>query len=167
MYLYVINYAKSNPDNAILAVNTFVRVRAPAAAAAAARALTRGGFSQDTADPNPLIRALAVRTMGCIRVQTITEYLFDPLRRCLEDSDPYVRKTACVCVAKMFDLAPTLVQDQGFVDILRSRISDSNPTVRGAAARARPSRHALTPRAARPARRWWPTPWLRSRRSRT
>ena len=35
-------------------------------------------------DPNPLIRALAVRTMGCIRVDKITEYLCDPLQRCLK-----------------------------------------------------------------------------------
>lgn len=39
---------------------------------------------QDSQDPNPLIRALAVRTMGCIRVDKITEYLCDPLHRCLK-----------------------------------------------------------------------------------
>lgn len=42
--------------------------------------------SQDSQDPNPLIRALAVRTMGCIRVDKITEYLCDPLQRCLKAS---------------------------------------------------------------------------------
>ena len=30
VYLYLINYAKSQPDLAILAVNTFVKARAPA-----------------------------------------------------------------------------------------------------------------------------------------
>lgn len=40
--------------------------------------------AQDSQDPNPLIRALAVRTMGCIRVDKITEYLYDPLQRCLK-----------------------------------------------------------------------------------
>ena len=39
---------------------------------------------QDSQDPNPLIRALAVRTMGCIRVDKITEYLCDPLHRTLK-----------------------------------------------------------------------------------
>ena len=38
---------------------------------------------QDSADTNPLIRALAVRTMGCIRVDKIADYFCDPLRRCL------------------------------------------------------------------------------------
>ena len=38
---------------------------------------------QDTDDPNPLIRALAIRTMGCLRVDEITNYLCEPLRKCL------------------------------------------------------------------------------------
>ena len=63
VYLYLMNYAKSQPDLAILAVNT---------------------FAKDCDDPNPLIRALAVRTMGCIRVDKITEYLCEPLRKCLK-----------------------------------------------------------------------------------
>lgn len=54
---------QTQPDLAIMAVNTFVK---------------------DSQDPNPLIRALAVRTMGCIRVDKITEYLCDPLHRCLK-----------------------------------------------------------------------------------
>ncbi|KAF3793486.1 Beta-adaptin-like protein C [Nymphaea thermarum] len=108
VYLYLINYAKSQPDLAILAVNTFVK---------------------DSQDPNPLIRALAVRTMGCIRVDKITEYLCDPLQRCLKDDDPYVRKTAAVCVAKLYDINAELVEDRGFLDTLKDLISDNNPMV--------------------------------------
>jgi vesicle coat complex subunit len=108
VYLYLMNYAKSQPDMAIMAVNTFVK---------------------DCEDPNPLIRALAVRTMGCIRVDKITEYLCEPLRKCLKDEDPYVRKTAAVCVAKLFDINSQLVEEQGFLDLLRDLISDSNPMV--------------------------------------
>ena len=91
VYLYLMNYAKSQPDMAIMAVNTFVK---------------------DCEDPNPLIRALAVRTMGCIRVDKITEYLCEPLRKCLKDEDPYGRKTAAVSVAKLFDINATLVEEQ-------------------------------------------------------
>ena len=76
-----------------------------------------------------MIRALAIRTMGCIRVDKITEYLCEPLSRCLKDEDPYVRKTAAVCVAKLYDISPELVEDRGFVDTLRDLISDANPTV--------------------------------------
>lgn len=67
--------------------------------------------------------------MGCIRVEKITEYLCEPLSRCLKDDDPYVRKTAAVCVAKLYDISPELVEDRGFVDVLRDMISDANPTV--------------------------------------
>lgn len=39
----------------------------------------------------------------------------------LQDEDPYVRKTAAVCVAKLFDINPELVEDRGFLDMLRVR----------------------------------------------
>ena len=108
VYLYLINYAKSQPDLAIMAVNTFVK---------------------DASDGNPLIRALAVRTMGCIRVQQITEYLTTPLLKCLRDEDPYVRKTAAICVVKLFDINPELVQEQGFLELVMNLVSDQNPSV--------------------------------------
>ncbi|KAI5930312.1 AP-2 complex subunit beta [Manis javanica] len=106
VYLYLMNYAKSQPDMAIMAVNSFVK---------------------DCEDPSPLIRALAVRTMGCIRVDKITEYLCEPLRKCLKDEDPYVRKTAAVCMAKLHDINAQMVEDQGFLDSVRDLIADSNP----------------------------------------
>jgi len=108
VYLYLINYAKTQPELTLLAVNTFVK---------------------DSNDANPLIRALAVRTMGCIRVDRITEYLCEPLGRALRDDDPYVRKTAAVCVAKLYDIAPDLVAERGFLETLHDLISDSNPSV--------------------------------------
>ncbi|CAL6306223.1 unnamed protein product [Bathycoccus prasinos] len=84
VYLYLTNYASAEPDLAILA---------------------------DTQDNNPFIRALAVRTMGCIRVEKITEYLCDPLHLALQDKDPY------------------LVQDRGFLEELNHLLSDNNPIV--------------------------------------
>ena len=41
---------------------------------------------------NPLMRALAVRTMGCIRIERITEYLCESLKDCLNDEDHTLRK---------------------------------------------------------------------------
>jgi vesicle coat complex subunit len=108
VYLYIMNYAKTQPETAILSVNAFVH---------------------DAQHPNPLVRALAVRTMGCIRVDKITEYLCQPLRECLRDKDPYVRKTAAVCVAKVWDINPELVETQGFLDMLRELLADPNPMV--------------------------------------
>eukprot|EP01096_Ripella_sp_DP13-Kostka_P000567 TRINITY_DN1060_c0_g2_i1.p1 TRINITY_DN1060_c0_g2~~TRINITY_DN1060_c0_g2_i1.p1 ORF type:complete len:941 (-),score=529.23 TRINITY_DN1060_c0_g2_i1:66-2798(-) len=109
VYLYLMNYAKSQPDLAILAVNTFV--------------------TDSTRNPNPLIRALAIRTMGCIRVEKITEYLCQPLHQALKDADPYVRKTAVICVAKLYDISPELVTRQGFLDALLDKLEDINPMV--------------------------------------
>lgn len=76
-----------------------------------------------------MVRALAIRTMGCIRVDRITEYLCEPLAKALKDKDPYVRKTAAVCVAKLYDINSELVEEQGFLDSLRNLISDANPMV--------------------------------------
>lgn len=64
IYLYIINYAKAKPDITLLAVNA---------------------FSTDALDKtSPLIRALAVRTMGCIRVSEVVSYLFETLKKSLE-----------------------------------------------------------------------------------
>ncbi|KIP06778.1 hypothetical protein PHLGIDRAFT_106633 [Phlebiopsis gigantea 11061_1 CR5-6] len=108
VYLYLMNYAKTQPELVILAVNTFVK---------------------DTDDPNPLVRALAIRTMGCLRAEKIIDYLCDPLQKCLRDENPYVRKTAALCVAKLYDLKPELVIENGFLETLREMIVDSNPMV--------------------------------------
>lgn len=67
--------------------------------------------------------------MGCIRVEKITEYLCEPLSKCLKDDDPYVRKTAAICTAKLYDISPELVEERGFLDTLHDLISDPNPTV--------------------------------------
>ncbi|KAJ7630318.1 armadillo-type protein [Roridomyces roridus] len=108
VYLYLMNYAKSQPELVILAVNTFVK---------------------DSDDPNPLVRALAIRTMGVLRAEKIIDYLCDPLQKCLRDENPYVRKTAALCVAKLYDLKPELVIENGFLEQLHDMISDSNPMV--------------------------------------
>ncbi|KAK7532544.1 adaptin N terminal region-domain-containing protein [Phyllosticta citricarpa] len=108
VYLYLMNYAKSHPDLCILAVNTFV---------------------QDSEDPNPLVRALAIRTMGCIRVDKMVDYMEEPLRKTLRDESPYVRKTAVLCVAKLFDLNASMCVENGFLETLQELIGDPNPMV--------------------------------------
>lgn len=51
---------------------------------------------QDCNDRNPLIRALAIRTMSSIPLPRVIHALVDPMRSGLQDSDPYVRKTAAL-----------------------------------------------------------------------
>eukprot|EP00658_Telonema_sp_P-2_P025812 TRINITY_DN20404_c0_g1_i20.p1 TRINITY_DN20404_c0_g1~~TRINITY_DN20404_c0_g1_i20.p1 ORF type:complete len:514 (+),score=211.15 TRINITY_DN20404_c0_g1_i20:190-1731(+) len=126
VYLYIINYArvKRNRDTVLLAVNTFV---------------------QDSQGANPLLRALAVRTMGSIRVEKISEYLIEPIKKAIRDEDPYVRKTAALCIAKLVDVwYLTMLQSKDeaaasdfddklegsdFISALHELIEDSTPMV--------------------------------------
>ena len=64
IYLYIINYAKSKPDLTILAVSAF--------------------HTDAHEKSSPLVRALAVRTMGCIRIDTIISYLCETLKDALK-----------------------------------------------------------------------------------
>lgn len=120
------NYAKTQPELVILAVNTFVKVSLSLAYSITSATFF---FMKDTADPNPLVRALAIRTMSILRAEKILDYLASPLSRCLKDENPYVRKTAALCVAKVFDLKPELAIEYGFIETLRDLIGDGNPMV--------------------------------------
>ncbi|PKY37633.1 putative beta-adaptin [Rhizophagus irregularis] len=108
VYLYLIIYSRSKPDMAEKAIPTFIK---------------------DAGDQNPLIRALTIRTMGYINVEKIVDALAGPLKRCLKDQDPYVRKTAAITVAKLYMHNKGLVENEGFIDLLRDLLADSNPTV--------------------------------------
>jgi AP-1 complex subunit beta-1 len=67
--------------------------------------------------------------MGCIRVDKMTDYMEEPLRKTLRDESPYVRKTAALCVAKLFDLAPSMCIENGFLEQLQELVGDPNPMV--------------------------------------
>ena len=47
----------------------------------------------------------------------------------MKDKDPYVRKTAAICVVKLHEISPDLVADQGFIESLEFLLDDANPTV--------------------------------------
>jgi len=84
---------------------------------------------QDCNDRNPLIRALAIRTMSYIPIPVVTDALADNLRHALKDRDPYVRKTAAICVAKLYAADPRRAEKSGYVEMLRDLMLDSNATV--------------------------------------
>ncbi|CAE6414018.1 unnamed protein product [Rhizoctonia solani] len=108
VYLYLVSYGRGKPDQINFAVQHFL---------------------QDCADRNPLIRALAIRTMSYIPLPIVTTNLVDPLRHCLKDQDPYVRKTAAICVAKLYAHDSKLVDKHNFLAMLRDLLKDANPTV--------------------------------------
>ena len=109
VYLYLINYARVKPDLIFLAV---------------------AAFHSDARDgATPLIRGLAIRTMGCIRVPEIVSYLCETLSYCIKDKDAYVRKTAAMCVSKLYQTSPQQVRENGFINILHDCLEDENPIV--------------------------------------
>jgi vesicle coat complex subunit len=67
--------------------------------------------------------------MGCIRVEKMVDYMEEPLRKTLRDESPYVRKTAVLCVAKLFDLNQTICIENGFLETLQELVGDPNPMV--------------------------------------
>ncbi|KAK7202315.1 adaptin complex 1 subunit [Novymonas esmeraldas] len=113
VYLYVLSTARLQPEKALLAVNTFL---------------------QDTTNSSPVVRALAVRTMMCIRVASVLEYTLEPLRRAVADPDPYVRKTAAMGLGKLFHHDMNLFYQQDFKKDLVELLNDNNPMVAANAA---------------------------------
>jgi AP-2 complex subunit beta-1 len=80
-------------------------------------------------DTNPLIRALALRTISYIHVKEFVEGTIPPMKRLMGDPDPYVRKTAAICVAKIYDHDKHLVERSDIIDRLNRMLKDENPTV--------------------------------------
>ena len=109
VYLYLINYAKIKPDLIFLAVAAF--------------------HSDAKEGATPLIRGLAIRTMGCIQVPEVVTYLCETLTYCFKDKDPYVRKIAALCVPKLYLTSPQLVRENGFLNTLHECLKDENPVV--------------------------------------
>jgi vesicle coat complex subunit len=99
-YLFVMNYARLKPEG-----------------------------SQHALSPNPLLRALALRTISTVHVKEYVENLIQPLRHLLQDHDPYVRKTAAIGVAKLHGHDRKLIETTTLIAGVRDLLRDSNPTV--------------------------------------
>ncbi|EDN92601.1 conserved hypothetical protein [Sclerotinia sclerotiorum 1980 UF-70] len=112
-FLFLVNYARMKPEVAVKALPT----------------LQEASFYLDMNDSNPLVRALALRTMSYIHVRDFVEATVPPTKQLLRDADPYVRKTAAFCVAKLYDHDRHLVEGSDLIDRLNSMLRDDNPTV--------------------------------------
>lgn len=80
-------------------------------------------------DSNPLVRALALRTISYIHVREFVEATIQPVKHLMGDTDPYVRKTAAFCVAKLYEHDKTMVESSDLIDRLNKMLRDENPTV--------------------------------------
>ncbi|KAG7127085.1 AP-1 complex subunit beta like protein [Verticillium longisporum] len=107
-FLFLVNYARMRPEIALQAIPVLER---------------------DMDDPNPLVRALALRTMSYIHVREYVEATVPIVKHMLRDPDPYVRKTAAYCVAKLYDHDRRVVEASDLIDRLNTLLRDDNPTV--------------------------------------
>ncbi|XAR69311.1 hypothetical protein NMG60_11000850 [Bertholletia excelsa] len=92
-YLYVGNYAKGNPDLALLTINFLQR---------------------DCKDIDPMIRGLALRSLCSLRVANLVEYLVGPLGSGLKDNSSYVRMVAVIGVLKLYHISAATCVDADF-----------------------------------------------------
>ena len=110
VYLVVLRYAKSHQDLALLSINSFQR---------------------DLADPNPLIRGMALRTLSGIHLREVSELVMMAVNKASRDPHPYVRRIAAYALPTCYNL------DHGnyerLVECLKTFFCDRSPSVLGAA----------------------------------
>ncbi|PKY01537.1 Adaptor protein complex beta subunit [Aspergillus campestris IBT 28561] len=107
-FLFLVNYSRIKPEIALKALPILVN---------------------DMEDSNPLVRALALRTISYIHVREFVEATVQPVKRLMGDQDPYVRKTAAFCIAKLYEHDKKMVEASDLIDRLNSMLRDENPTV--------------------------------------
>lgn len=109
-YLYVGNYAKVNPDLALLTINFLQR---------------------DCKDEDPMIRGLALRSLCSLRVANLVEYLVGPLGSGLKDNNSYVRMVAVIGVLKLYHISASTCIDADFPATLKHlMLNDPDTQVR-------------------------------------
>ena len=67
--------------------------------------------------------------MSYVHVREYVEATVPLVKRMLRDGDPYVRKTAAFCVAKLYDHDKNMVEHSDLIERLNSLLRDDNPTV--------------------------------------
>lgn len=98
VYIYLLHYAESDPDLALLSVNA---------------------IQKSLTDQNPQVRAMALRTMSGMRVPVISQIVSLAIKRGSGDMSPHVRKAAALAIPKCYSLDPnTLPQLLEYLSIL-------------------------------------------------
>ncbi|PKX97419.1 AP-3 complex subunit beta [Aspergillus novofumigatus IBT 16806] len=98
VYIYLVHHAETEPDLALLSINT---------------------IQKSLTDQNPQVRAMALRTMSGIRVPVISQIVSLAIKRGCGDMSPHVRKAAALAIPKCYRLDPnTLPQLVGYLSTL-------------------------------------------------
>ncbi len=113
VYIYLLHYAESEPDLALLSINT---------------------IQKSLTDQNPQARAMALKAMSGIRVPVISQIVSLAIKKGGGDMSPVVRKAAALAIPKCYRLDPgTLPQ---LLDYLSALLGDKQYFVAGAAVMA-------------------------------
>lgn len=116
IYIFLTSNAQGNAQQALLCVNA---------------------LEMDAADADSaIVRANAVRAMGSVATADTAEYFTTAVTKGCADTDPYVRKCAATCVAKLFKVGRESVFEQNMISKLRDMLGDGNQSVVAAAAGA-------------------------------
>ncbi|THU96338.1 hypothetical protein K435DRAFT_858648 [Dendrothele bispora CBS 962.96] len=111
VYIYLLRYAEQEPDLALLSINT---------------------FQKDLTDSNPLIRAMALRVLGGIRVPMIGNIVVLAIKKCAADVSPYVRKVAALAIPKCYELDNTHLPS--LIEVITTLLQDRSPLSIGSVA---------------------------------
>jgi AP-3 complex subunit beta len=113
VYIYLLRYAESEPDLALLSINTIQK------------ALN---------DQNQVVRAMAIRVMSGIKVPVISQIVALGIKKGVTDMSAYVRKCAALAIPKCYQLDSTTMPQ--LTDHLGTLLGDRSHYVMGAAAMA-------------------------------
>ncbi|KAG5439088.1 hypothetical protein PCANB_001386 [Pneumocystis canis] len=75
------------------------------------------------------IKKMSLRTMSYINIKEFTDSIVMLLHQLLSDSDPYVRKTGAMCVAKLYYTNRNIVEENNLIDELKKKLNDTNSIV--------------------------------------
>lgn len=84
--IYILNQADKDPDLALMSVNM---------------------FQKDLNDPNPAVRALAIRVLSGMDLEAIAGLVIMSLKRASRDLNWHVRRTVAHALPKLYESGPT------------------------------------------------------------
>ncbi|KAF9297609.1 AP-4 complex subunit beta-1 [Mortierella antarctica] len=108
VYGFVAQYGRTNEELCILSINT---------------------LHQDCADPDPIVRSLALRTLCSLGRKSVFRFMLQPLNKGFQDKNAHVRKTSAMACISLFEVDPVFVLESEIVDKLYSLLRDRDTQV--------------------------------------
>jgi AP-3 complex subunit beta len=102
-YIYLVHYAESDPDSALMSINT---------------------FQCSLSDSDPIVRAHALKILSSIRNKEIIEIVLDAVTKCALDGSPYVRKAAALAVVKINETSDEYIDE--LLPIIKRLLNDQS-----------------------------------------